>query len=281
MTGTAARKMLLVNADDLGWSASVNRGIVDAHRRGLVTSASILAAGRSVEHAMESVRDLPELSLGVHLNFYRGWPVQPPAKVGSLLGEGDMFPGDWRTIVKRLATGRIVMGELESEFRAAIERVIGFGITPAHLDSEKHLHMWPSVFDLTCSLAAEYGIPRVRVVREPRTLRGIPLGLSALGVRNAREAARCGLTSSQETIGVTEAPVDLPALDRLLASARAHTVEFVCHPGLVDDEFRALQETVPNRLVCSREDELATLTHETARARVASSGYELCSRFGS
>ena len=42
-------KDLIVNADDLGWTAGVNRGIAEAHRNGIVTSASLIANGGAFE----------------------------------------------------------------------------------------------------------------------------------------------------------------------------------------------------------------------------------------
>jgi len=59
-------KNLIVNADDLGWTEGVNRGIVEAHRRGLVTSTSLLANGRAFESALAAAISNPQLGIGVH-----------------------------------------------------------------------------------------------------------------------------------------------------------------------------------------------------------------------
>ncbi len=70
-------KNLIVNADDLGWTEGVNRGIVEAHRKGLVTSTSLLANGQAFAAAAEISRSNPELGIGVHLNLSDGAPTAP------------------------------------------------------------------------------------------------------------------------------------------------------------------------------------------------------------
>lgn len=280
MNGNGRARRLTVNADDFGWSRSVNRGIVECHVDGIVTSASILAAGTDFDDAVELARQTPTLPLGVHLNFYRGTPVLPPERVSSLVGSDGRFLGSWKSIVARLATGRFDLAELEAELRAAIQRVISVGITPVHLNSEKHLHLWPSAFRVVARLAQEFEVPLVRIVHEPFSTRPIPQALSGLSMIDARVARSHGVATPDATIGVTEAPTTLFALERLLARPVGYDVELVVHPGYVDEEFRAIGRTLPNRLECSREEELAVLVSEEARQMVDRSAYTLASAWG-
>jgi predicted glycoside hydrolase/deacetylase ChbG (UPF0249 family) len=259
------RRELVVNADDFGWSKSVNSGIIEAHRSGIVTSASVLATGDAFADAVALARATPSLSVGVHLSFYRGDTMLP-------------FLGSWRRIVGRLIAGTFDLDQLERELRAQIAAVKAAGIRPTHLDGEKHLHLWPSVFELVCRLAVETGIPQVRVVREPPGLRVVPAALGLLSARDARFAHRSGIAVPDATIGVTESPSDMGAFARILRGARAPRVEFVVHPGHVDAQFMEIQRTMPNRLVCSREDELAVLTNPEARVLVERAGYMLAGR---
>ncbi|PYT99697.1 MAG: hypothetical protein DMG34_20285 [Acidobacteria bacterium] len=80
-------KNLIVNADDLGWTPGVNRGISEAHRNGIVTSTSLLANGCAFDDGVRLSRELPRLGVGVHLNLSDGKPVAPPAKVKTLVSE--------------------------------------------------------------------------------------------------------------------------------------------------------------------------------------------------
>lgn len=268
-------RRLVVNADDFGWSRSVNRGIVETHRTGIVTRTSILATGSAFEDAVELALANPTLGIGVHLNIYRGNTILPPECLSTLVGEDGRLLGSWQRIVARLATGRCDLGQVEEELRAQIRHVCEAGLEPRHLDSEKHLHLWPGVFDIVCRLAVEFDIPTVRVVSEPFSSHLIPLGLSLLSLRDRAVARSHGLLTTDATIGVTLAPTDLSTLESILRSARGRNVEFVVHPGHVDEEFMALQATVANRLVCSREDECAVLASPEARVAVERAGFEL------
>jgi predicted glycoside hydrolase/deacetylase ChbG (UPF0249 family) len=268
-------RQLVVNADDLGWSRSVDRGIIECHQTGIVTRASILATGPAFEDAVSLTRATPSLGIGVHLNIYRGRTILPPERVPALVGADGRLLGSWKGIVSRLATGRFDLGQVEAELRAQIMHVRDAGLEPGHLDSEKHLHLWPGVFDVVCRLAVEFGIPQVRVVLEPPSVRPVPFGLGVLSARDRAVARSHGLVTPDATIGVTRAPIDMLALEAILRSARGERVEFVVHPGHVDEEFMEQQGTMANRLVCSREDELAVLASPEARAAVERAGFSL------
>jgi predicted glycoside hydrolase/deacetylase ChbG (UPF0249 family) len=72
---------LIVNADDLGWTQGVNRGIAEAHRNGIVTSTSLLANGCAFEEGVQSALQSPRLGVGVHLNLSDGKPLAPAERV--------------------------------------------------------------------------------------------------------------------------------------------------------------------------------------------------------
>lgn len=267
---------LVVTADDFGWSRSVNRGILESHLTGIVTRTSIMAAGAAFEDAAELALSTPTLGIGVHLNLYRGRTMLAREHVNTLVdGPESTFFGDWRTIVRRLTTRRIDLSQVEEEFRAQIQHVCSAGLNPLHMDSDKHLHLWPSLFDVVCRLALEFGIPQVRVVREPLRMDLIPAGLSVLSRRDARVAEGLGLIVPTGTIGVSMAPINFRALEGLLRAARGQCVEFVVHPGYVDAEFMELQSALPNRLVEIREAELEVLATQEARDAVAHAGFTL------
>src|SRR4030088_2090898 len=102
-------KNLIVNADDLGWTAGVNRGIAEAHRNGLVTSASLLANGAAFVDAIQLSRQTPNLGIGVHLNLSDGLPLAQPAKIQSLLDKTGGLHGGPGNLLLRLAAGRLVL----------------------------------------------------------------------------------------------------------------------------------------------------------------------------
>src|ERR1700681_530321 len=96
-------KSLIVNADDLGWTEGVNRGIAEAHRHGIVTSASFLANGAAFASGVEVARLTPGLGVGVHLNLSDGEPVVERQLVTSLLNERGDMEGRPESLLLRLA----------------------------------------------------------------------------------------------------------------------------------------------------------------------------------
>jgi predicted glycoside hydrolase/deacetylase ChbG (UPF0249 family) len=107
-------KFLIINADDFGASAGINRGILDCHTRGVVTSASLMVTGRAVSEAVAISRDYPELSIGLH------WDVW-----GEDEREFDMG---------NVAAVRDEFCRQVDDFRRLLGR------EPTHLDSHRHAH---------------------------------------------------------------------------------------------------------------------------------------------
>ncbi len=114
---------LIVNADDLGWTEGVNRGIAEAHRSGIVTSASLLANGEAFASGVELARAAPTLGVGVHLNLSDGEPVAPRELVTSLLNDQGELEGRPESLLLRLARRSVLLREIEEEWDAQIQKV--------------------------------------------------------------------------------------------------------------------------------------------------------------
>ena len=261
-------RRLIVNADDFGWSRGVNRGIIECFQKGIVNSTSILATGSAFDDAVNLAKQNPNLQIGIHLNFYRGQ---------ALLKESGALPASVAKFILGMLTGRIKISQIEKEFRAQIERVLAVGLKPVHLDSEKHLHHWPSIFAITIKLAREYGLPYVRLVRERPSVHLIALVLTILSYYNisSTQVLKSGLKFTDSTIGVTHYPVNIEGLERALESGKGKRIEFVVHPGFIDEEFNELQKIYPNKFTYSREAELEVLTSPEAKALLHNYGYTL------
>jgi hopanoid biosynthesis associated protein HpnK len=280
---------LIVNADDLGWTAGVNRGIAEAHRNGIVTSASLLANGEAFAEAVELVRDTGGLGLGVHLNLNDGPPVAPRESVPSLVKDAGEFEGGPDGLLLKIATRGLSMREVELEWNAQISRVRDAGIEPTHLDGHKHVHMLPGLFEIALRLAKRHGIGAIRVSHEASSLRsalstghlraGVVLkqGVQARGLkllaRDAREQAeRAGVSTADYFCGIAQTgELTKEGVARLLRSLPEGTTELMCHPGYADE---ALRKTA-TRLQGSRQKEVEILTDTEIRNLVASQGIRL------
>src|ERR1700683_5191371 len=77
-------RRLIVNADDFGYTAGVNRAIVEAHTRGIVTSATLMANGLAFSEAARIASEMPRLSVGCHVVLIEGAPLLSPNQIPSL-----------------------------------------------------------------------------------------------------------------------------------------------------------------------------------------------------
>jgi chitin disaccharide deacetylase len=281
---------LIVNADDLGWTEGVNRGIVEAHRKGLVTSTTLLANGRAFDSGIEAARENPGLGIGVHLNLSDGPPTAPADQVPSLLNAAGELDGGPESLLLRIASRSLRWEEVEREWDAQIRRIREAGISPTHLDGHKHVHMLPGLFELALRLAKKHGIRAIRVAHEESSLRSalsagasqdavvvLKQGVQARGLklltRDARGLAdREGITTSEYFCGIAQTgQLTREGIEEFLEKLPDGTTELMCHPGYVDEELRK----TATRLQDSRKTELDILTDPQVRKIVAKRGIRL------
>ena len=131
-------KLLIVHADDVGMTHSVNAATIKALEGGGVNSASIMVACPWFPEIADYAKTHPEADFGLHLTltservYYRWGPVAPRDRVTSLVDENGYFHHDWT------GATHIEPKEVEEEIRAQIERAYAMGIRPTHLDSHQY-----------------------------------------------------------------------------------------------------------------------------------------------
>jgi len=259
-------KKAVVNADDFGLCGPVNEGIILAHRRGILTSATLMANTPGFGQAVLLARENPSLGVGIHLNIVRGRPLSAPGSIPSLLGPDGRFLAAPGRILRKLAAGRIRDAEIEREFRAQIEKVLTAGLRPTHFDSEKHMHAAPAVFKIVLRLGTEYGIRKIRFIRE--------YGLSRRPVQSLKAAylsACCGLMRSRVRAAGFAVPgafygismsgrMTSTVLRRIFGRLGEGTAEIMVHPGFRTPELFAVESEVGRYFINAfRERELQAL----------------------
>src|SRR5262245_1440462 len=135
-------RALIVNADDFGLTPGVNAGILDAHTRGILTSASMFANASATDHAIQLARRTPTLGIGCHLALVDADSVLPSSRLRTLAPDGRFRP-TWRAFIADALAGRIAVHEIEQELTAQIGRLIDAGLRLTHLDGHKHVHVFP------------------------------------------------------------------------------------------------------------------------------------------
>ena len=253
-------RRLVVNADDFGFTPDVNEGIIEAHRKGILTATTLMANGDAFEDAVRLAHLNPGLDVGCHLVLIGGRSLRPPFQP---------FPRSVPQLLAVLARGGL---NIYAELAAQVLRVQDGGLRPTHLDTHKHTHLAPRVLTAVARVSQEFGIPWVRRPFDfPLTaLRGgvPPLqrltnsGLGLLRRRFQRVLQKHGCRTTDHFAGFQITgrfrAAELAALIRQLPEG---STEFMCHPGRCRSELR----NAATRLKESREEELRALTSPEAR----------------
>ena len=272
----SAARRLIVNADDFGLSAGVNRGILEAHVAGVVTSASLMVNTPAFAVAAAAARQAPSLSVGLHLNLTVGAPVSPPQTVPSLcVRDGRLLP--LRHLVTRALTGRLVASDVEGECAAQMARARAAGVRITHLDGHLHAHALPGVWAPVVAAARAAGIDVVRVPLEPAlSIAWRPLAAVGQVLLNAahRLATREGVVPRHAQhfrgFALTGRRDFAEGLLTLLDRLEPGVTELMVHPGYPDAELAQWA-----RYVSGRERELAALVSPEVRARLQGGDIEL------
>ncbi len=293
---TDAVRRLIVNADDFGLTAGVNRAIVEAQARGIVTSSTLMANAGAFEDAASQARSLTasgtRFSVGCHVVLLDGEPVLPADRVASLLQPGAQngarqFRVKINDFVLASFRHKLNPAEIEAEAVAQIERLQSAGVRPSHFDTHKHAHMFPAVLKPLLRAARQCGVAAVRnpfgrvwpmPIVDLLQKRKLWRRFAELNVlrnfasRFRREVEAHGLRSTDGSLAVlVTGCLDLKLFTTVVDSIPEGTWEFVCHPGYNDADL----DKVDTRLRESRERELALLTSPEAKEMVQRRGVEL------
>jgi len=233
------RMYVVVNVDDLGLHAAVRRAVEDLSGLARVSSATLLVNGPDAPAAAKlSGTGAGSLGIGVHLNILRGRPESPAHEIPGLVGPQGLFLGDYVALFKRYLGRAFTPADAEREWTRQVERALDLGVAPTHLDSEKHIHVWPGLFEAACRVAERFGIGWVR---RPVELVS-PLRWDK-GGRRARILNTFALWHQLPTTGRVACPHSvfgvadqgaelLPGrLSAYMKRVRPDVLEVVCHPG--------------------------------------------------
>lgn len=154
-------RFLIINADDLGISPEVNRGIFIAYEKGVVTDSSLLIKGPSVHQAIEMLKKEPSFQVGIHID------------IDLLLG--------WRSPgIERLPRQNILQMMKEPDFIEKVKKeidkqMIAFfdaGLVPSHIDTHHHVHGFPQIFEPLIEIMDRHGIKAIRFSKKGYSLLG-------------------------------------------------------------------------------------------------------------
>jgi predicted glycoside hydrolase/deacetylase ChbG (UPF0249 family) len=241
---------------------------VELHEERVLTSATLMARAAATDEAIELALRFPLLGVGCHVVLVDGEPVLPAAEIPSLTDrQTGWFHPKPGSFLRQLLFGRIRAAEIEAEAAAQIALLQGRGLTLTHIDTHKHLHMFPAVLRPLLRAARAAGIRAVRNPFEPAwSRRATPAAslfrrievnmLRQLEPAFRRIVAQEGFATTDGALGVlATGTLDEATLHSVLRKIPAGTWELVTHPGYSDNDLAKAH----TRLRQSRETERQAL----------------------
>jgi predicted glycoside hydrolase/deacetylase ChbG (UPF0249 family) len=220
---------LIVNADDFGLSDGVNSGIIAAHRRGIVTSCSLMVKGQAARAAAALAADNPSMGVGLHVD----------------VGEWFFSNGDWVARYSRADESDAARTADEVDEQIGLFREL-MGRDPTHIDSHQHAHRREPLKSIVAARARSLGIP----------------------VRHlSPEFTYCGSFYGQNDEGQSfPARLSVLSLAALIRALDGDCVELCCHPAqFVDFDSTYASERVDElRALCAAEVRLAVESSQRA-----------------
>ncbi|HUN85373.1 MAG TPA: ChbG/HpnK family deacetylase [Terracidiphilus sp.] len=248
---------LIINADDFGLTTGVNRAIVELHRAGLLTSATMMAKASATDDAIEQARSSSSLGIGCHIVLVDGEPVLSPRL--DIPNLADPVDGTFRQTLLQFLNliylqctwpfQKPAVSEIEAEAAAQILLLQQRGLHLTHIDTHKHTHMFPRVLRPVLRAARAAGIRAVRNPFEPEwAVHATPRAswmrsaevwaLRRFGPYFRRIIAEEGFVTTDGTIAIAgTGTVDAASLRALLAHVPEGTWELVTHPGYNDADL--------------------------------------------
>ncbi|MDP8299168.1 MAG: ChbG/HpnK family deacetylase [Candidatus Tantalella remota] len=281
-------KNLIVNADDIGLSASINEAARDCYNSGSITGVSVISCGSAFREGAAILRDIKKTDVGVHLTLTGGFPPREKetSRIKGLLAGKRSFVKGYGPFLVKYLRGTLKTDEIYRELKAQVSRVKDVGLTITHLDSHEHVHMLPPVLKVTLELAKEFDVPYIRLPLEPSGAAGVDLSMKDLaryaGLKVFAYASKKRLVSG--TTGCNDAflghfhsgRMNKEILLKLLDIVPEGVCELAMHPGVMSPK---LIETSPWHR--NAQQELDILLDEGWMSRIEERGITLVSHKGS
>ena len=210
---------LIFNADDLGLSRGVNRGIVECYNNGVVNSASLMTTTPYFEETVQLINENKLTNIGLHFNLTEGKPLLTSHK--TIVDEAGNF------IRSICDSENVNLIEVQQELEAQLKKAIDAGVLITHVDSHHHIHMSALLSNPFLKIADNYKLPLRRVTNTYRhPIRRLKHYLQFKKHQFYTDSFSAEFYDEEATLEV---------LKDIIKNAKG-IVEIMCHPGYPDED---------------------------------------------
>ena len=275
-------KRLILTGDDFGLAVPVNEAIIEAHRAGTITAASLMVSGAAAADAVRRAKETPTLKVGLHVVLVEGRPVLGPPAVPRLVDRQGEFLSNLPRAGMRFFFRPCARRQLKAEIRAQFDAFRATGLELDHVNAHNHMHFHPTVLSLILTVGRDYGIRAIRLPNEP-AIAGSNASASDRAARCARRAflspwlalmrariRRAGLYSNDFVFGLGDSGGMSEAVAaRIVGNLPEGVSEMYFHPAT--GRCPEIDRTMPGY---DHEGEWKALTGTVFRYALQSSGAE-------
>lgn len=293
-------KRVIINADDLGISKATNKAIVKAFREGILTSSSLMVNMPGYEDVVNNViPNNPELGIGIHLSLNIGKSVLDSSKIPLLVNESGYFKNSFFKLYILVQRNHDALVQIRDELDAQFAKVYSDNIKIDHVNSQHHIHMIPSIFDVVIELLMKYNCKILRLSDESFIFdyNRLSLGyyltpiingnfvkkilLSQFAKRNKKKLKN--IQTTDYFLGILHTSnMSQEILNHILRSVKCGVTEIVTHPGFYSNpEDGELRSNLLEKFLSSknRNVEFEALVNDSVKAEVEKNNIMLI-RFG-
>ena len=269
---------LAITADDFGLSEPVNAAVEEAHRRGILSAASLMVGAPAAADAVRRARALPGLRVGLHVVLVNDDPLTPSAQIPALVDASGRLRNDLVGYSVRSVVAPSVRRQIRAEITAQFEAYRATGLPLDHVNAHRHFHLNPVVAAAIVGIGRRYGMRALRVPVEPwRIVADIDPQTHRLAARVVAPWAtwlrarirRAGLITADAVFGLAwSGAMTKSRVAALLGRLPPGFVEIYFHPATTD----AFAGAAPGYRYA---DEFAALCDPDCVAAARRSGYAL------
>lgn len=133
-------KRIIINADDFGYRKEINKGIIEAHKNGVVKSTTLLTNRDAFKDAVALAKENPDLKVGLHIDLDKFFEILKPEGVVGKLNNPNKK-------------------KISAAIDKQIDKFLKTKLKLTHFDSHHHAHLHPEILPLVAIKAKELNVP--------------------------------------------------------------------------------------------------------------------------